>query len=82
MVALVLMGTDTASPDLTLLGLMAAYVCCGFISSQDAAAGFCNTSLQSVVALFMVAEGFSRTGGTCKQKNNSLYLLQLQSPDD
>ncbi|KAF5840819.1 citrate transporter-like domain-containing protein [Dunaliella salina] len=62
-VALITMAGDWVGPDLIFSTLMAFYTACRFITPEEAARGFGNTSLLSVMALYMAAEGVSQTGG-------------------
>eukprot|EP00955_Chlamydomonas_euryale_P069227 360365-Chlamydomonas_euryale.AAC.2 len=62
-IALVLMAGDWVRPDINFLTTMAIYTAARFITVREAAAGFSNTGLLSVMALFAVAAGVARTGG-------------------
>ncbi|KAG1656604.1 hypothetical protein FOA52_008427 [Chlamydomonas sp. UWO 241] len=65
-VALVLMAGDWVRPDLNFLTTMAVYTASRMITVAEAAAGFGNVGLLSVMALFSVAAGIARTGGMAR----------------
>ena len=57
-----LLVTDRFGTDSIMILTLTTFVVTEIITIDEAAAGFSNTGLLSVVALFMVAEGISRTG--------------------
>ncbi|KIZ06533.1 hypothetical protein MNEG_1421 [Monoraphidium neglectum] len=61
--ALIVMGLDAVGPDLVFGGVTAIYMVAGILSVREGAAGFSNTGVLTVMALFIVAEGVSQTGG-------------------
>jgi hypothetical protein len=61
--SLVIMGFDWIGPDFVFAALGTLYTLCGILSMREAAAGFANTGVLTVMALFVVAEGVSQTGG-------------------
>lgn len=52
-----------ASPDMVLLGGLAALLVAGVLTPAEALGGFSNEGLGTIAALFIVAEGLRRTGG-------------------
>ncbi|KAF5840821.1 hypothetical protein DUNSADRAFT_15363 [Dunaliella salina] len=74
--ALVVMSGDFAGPDLVFLTLLAAYTALRFITPEEAAAGFGNTSVLSVMFLFPVCEGIAQTGGLERVMNSILGSTQ------
>lgn len=64
--ALVAMGGDWVPPDLTFSTLLAVSLVSRFITIAQAAAGYGNTGLLTVMALYIVAEGITQTGGECR----------------
>eukprot|EP00879_Flechtneria_rotunda_P031768 GHRR01034729.1.p1 GENE.GHRR01034729.1~~GHRR01034729.1.p1 ORF type:complete len:164 (-),score=29.62 GHRR01034729.1:217-708(-) len=60
--SLIVMGLDLVGPDLVFGGMTAIFAVSGIISVRDAAAGFSNTGVLTVVVLYLVAEGVSQTG--------------------
>jgi hypothetical protein len=54
---------DVVKPDLIFSGLLALCAGARWITVKEAAEGFSNTGLLSVLALFAVAEGIYQTGG-------------------
>mmetsp|Transcript_31488 Transcript_31488/g.93900 ORF Transcript_31488/g.93900 Transcript_31488/m.93900 type:complete len:792 (-) Transcript_31488:2155-4530(-) len=87
-IALVLMAGDWVRPDINFLTTMAIYTAARFITVREAAAGFSNTGLLSVMALFAVAAGVARTGGleriirwtTGREKHHTLLLVRMLGP--
>jgi hypothetical protein len=57
------MGFDWLGPDFVFAGLGTIYMITGIIDLKEGAAGFSNTGVLTVLALFVVAEGVSQTGG-------------------
>eukprot|EP00798_Chlamydomonas_sp_ICE-L_P007292 gene7292-408_t len=62
-VALVLMAGDWVKPDLNFSTLLAVFMAARIITVNEGTAGFGNSGLLSVMALYAVAEGISQTGG-------------------
>ncbi|MBX3275739.1 MAG: SLC13 family permease [Sandaracinaceae bacterium] len=62
-VAMVVAMARGLSPDLVLMGGLAAFVLAGVVSIGDAFSGFSNHGMLSVAALFVVAAGVRETGG-------------------
>jgi di/tricarboxylate transporter len=60
--ALVIMATDRASPDKTLLGALAVLLLSGVLTTKQALAGFANEGLATIAVLFIVAAAVRRTG--------------------
>jgi hypothetical protein len=58
-----IMAFDWIGPDFVFAGLGTLYTLCGILTMREAAAGFANTGVLTVMALFVVAEGVSQTGG-------------------
>lgn len=65
-VALVLMAGDWVGPDLTMSTLLAIALTCRFLTLAQATAGYGNSGLLSVMALYIVAEGVTQTGGLAR----------------
>ncbi|GBF89760.1 sodium sulfate co-transporter [Raphidocelis subcapitata] len=61
--SLIVMGMDAVGPDLVFGALASIYAVSGIITVKEAAAGFANTGVLTVLALYAVAEGVSQTGG-------------------
>ncbi|KAI8476576.1 MAG: putative sodium/sulfate cotransporter 3 [Monoraphidium minutum] len=61
--ALIVMGLDAIGPDLVFGALTAVYMVSGILTVKEGAAGFANTGVLTVMALYIVAEGVSQTGG-------------------
>ncbi|KAG1664160.1 hypothetical protein FOA52_012241 [Chlamydomonas sp. UWO 241] len=87
-VVLVLMAGDWVSPDLNFLTCLAVYTASRMITVNEAAAGFGNTGLLSVMSLFSVAAGIARTGGmeriirftTGRAKEHGVVLIRMLLP--
>lgn len=60
--ALLLMMANVTSPDLILLGGVVVLAVGGVLSPAEAFAGFSNTGMLTVAALFVVAAGLRETG--------------------
>jgi di/tricarboxylate transporter len=58
----VALARDMARPDLILLGSLAILLVVGIVTPMQAFAGFSNSAVLSVGALFVVAQGLQRTG--------------------
>eukprot|EP00798_Chlamydomonas_sp_ICE-L_P002127 gene2127-18172_t len=65
-VALVLMAGDWVKPDLNFSTLLAVFMAARIITVNEGTAGFGNSGLLSVMALYAVAEGISQTGGLAR----------------
>ena len=59
---LVVMGFDWVPPDLVFALMSSALMAAQILPARAAAAGFSNTGVLTVMALFVVAEGVSQTG--------------------
>ncbi|MDV2077768.1 SLC13 family permease [Marinobacter xestospongiae] len=57
------MVTGRVAPHLVMLGVMVLLSACGIIDANLALAGFSNTGLITVVAMFVVAAGIHHSGG-------------------
>jgi di/tricarboxylate transporter len=66
LVSLFLLMTDRAPPDLALLGAVILLVAGGVLSPEAALAGFANTGMLTVAALFVVAAGLRETGAVSR----------------
>lgn len=62
-VALVGMVGDWVAPDLAFAGMAAVFCAARIIDTKALTAGFSNTGVLTVVALYTVAEGIAQTGG-------------------
>jgi di/tricarboxylate transporter len=62
LVVLILMMASEISPDLVLLGGVVVLTAVGVMTPEDAFAGFANTGMLTVAALFVVAAGLRETG--------------------
>jgi Na+/H+ antiporter NhaD/arsenite permease-like protein len=60
--ALVFFAAEWLPMDLTALGLTVLLMMLGLISPDDGIAGFSNSATITVMAMFIVSEGISRTG--------------------
>ncbi|MDX1739826.1 MAG: SLC13 family permease [Rhodothermales bacterium] len=58
----VALARDIARPDLILLGSLGLLLVVGIVTPTEAFAGFSNSAVLSVGALFIVAQGLQRTG--------------------
>jgi di/tricarboxylate transporter len=56
------MGFDWVPPDLVFALMSSALMAAQILPARAAAAGFSNTGVLTVMALFVVAEGVSQTG--------------------
>ncbi|RBW48388.1 SLC13 family permease [Marinobacter sp. F3R11] len=61
--ALLLMSSGRYAPHLVMMGVLVVLSASGIISADQALAGFSNTGLMTVVALFVVAAGIHHSGG-------------------
>ncbi|GAA3574083.1 SLC13 family permease [Marinobacter xestospongiae] len=61
--ALIIMVTGRVAPHLVMLGVMVLLSASGIIDANLALAGFSNTGLITVVAMFVVAAGIHHSGG-------------------
>lgn len=61
-IAFVLMMTNRAPPDIVLLGAAVVFATTGILEPAEAFAGFANTGMLTVGALFVVAVGLRETG--------------------
>src|SRR5665811_1170355 len=61
--ALLLMSSGRYAPHLVMMGVLVVLSASGIISANQALAGFSNTGLITVVALFVVAAGIHHSGG-------------------
>ena len=61
--SLIVMGFDWVGPDFVFAALGTIYMITGIISIRDGSAGFANSGVLTVLALYVVAEGVSQTGG-------------------
>ncbi|PCM45131.1 SLC13 family permease [Marinobacter sp. ANT_B65] len=61
--ALLLMSSGRYAPHLVMMGVLVVLSASGIISADQALAGFSNTGLMTVVALFVVAGGIHHSGG-------------------
>lgn len=83
-VSLIVMGMDLIGPDLVFGLLAAIYMVSGIITVKEGAAGFSNTGVLTVLALYIVAEGVSQTGGLDILMNkvlgraNSVFWAQVR----
>jgi hypothetical protein len=57
------MGFDWVGPDFVFAALGTIYMITGIVSIRDGASGFSNSGVLTVLALYVVAEGVSQTGG-------------------
>ena len=62
-VALLLMSVGRFGPHLVMLGVLIVLSASGIISADQALAGFSNSGLITVVAMFVVAAGIHHSGG-------------------
>lgn len=62
-IALVLMSVGRYGPHLVMLSVLIVLSATGVISADEALAGFSNTGLITVVAMFVVAAGIHHSGG-------------------
>ncbi|MFO7530805.1 MAG: SLC13 family permease [Marinobacter sp.] len=62
-VALLLMSSGRFAPHMVMMGVLVVLSVSGLISPEQALAGFSNTGLITVVALFVVASGIHHSGG-------------------
>lgn len=62
-VALLLMSVGRFGPHLVMMGVMVILSASGIIDSSQALAGFSNSGLITVVAMFVVASGIHHSGG-------------------
>lgn len=79
------MGFDLVGPDLVFGGMTAIFITIGILPIKDGAAGFSNTGVLTVMALYLVAEGVSQTGGLdlamnfmLGQKTRSVFWAQVR----
>jgi di/tricarboxylate transporter len=72
-IALVLMSVGRYGPHLVMLSVLIVLSATGVISADEALAGFSNTGLITVVAMFVVAGGIHHSGGVDLVVN---YLLR------
>lgn len=83
-VALVIMAFDWVGPDLVFGGMTTLLIITGILSLRDAAAGFSNTGVLTVMMLYLVAEGVTQTGGLdlamnlMLGKSNSVFWAQVR----
>lgn len=85
---LVFLIREIARPDLSLLGAVGILLAFGVLTPEQAFAGFSNSALLAVGALFVVAAGVQRTGALSfmdrflfsKSKNVRATLLRLMLP--
>ncbi|WP_372986209.1 SLC13 family permease [Marinobacter sp.] len=61
--ALLLMSSGRFAPHMVMMGVLVVLSVSGLISPEQALAGFSNTGLITVVALFVVASGIHHSGG-------------------
>jgi di/tricarboxylate transporter len=61
-VLLVTMMLDKVGPDWVMASSIVLFMACEIITAKEALAGFANEGVLTVMALFIVAEGVSRTG--------------------
>jgi len=54
--------TDRIGPDWVMLTTLLVFMACEIVTVKDALAGFSNSGVLTVMSLFVVAEGVSRTG--------------------
>ena len=62
-IALVLMSVGRYGPHLVMLSVLIVLSATGIISADEALAGFSNSGLITVVAMFVVAAGIHHSGG-------------------
>jgi di/tricarboxylate transporter len=62
LVALALMISDKATPDVALLGALVSLAVLGVVTPTEALAGFANHGMLTVAGLFVIADGLDRTG--------------------
>src|SRR5690554_6857680 len=62
-VALILMSSGRYAPHLVLISVMVVLSASGIVSADQALAGFSNSGLITVVAMFVVAAGIHHSGG-------------------
>eukprot|EP00197_Chlamydomonas_leiostraca_P003208 CAMPEP_0202871170 /NCGR_PEP_ID=MMETSP1391-20130828/17994_1 /ASSEMBLY_ACC=CAM_ASM_000867 /TAXON_ID=1034604 /ORGANISM="Chlamydomonas leiostraca, Strain SAG 11-49" /LENGTH=124 /DNA_ID=CAMNT_0049551901 /DNA_START=85 /DNA_END=456 /DNA_ORIENTATION=- len=87
-ISLVIMAGDWVGPDLVFLTLLGFLTACRVITPAQAAAGFSNNGLLTVMALYVVAEGINQTGGLERVMNRVLgrsdgvfwALVRMQLP--
>ncbi|MBD3641463.1 MAG: SLC13 family permease [Marinobacter sp.] len=73
--ALLLMSSGRFAPHMVMMGVLVVLSVSGLISPEQALAGFSNTGLITVVALFVVASGIHHSGGV-----DLLVRYLLRSP--
>ena len=59
---LIVLMTNTLSPDIVLLGSVIVLALCGIITPEEAFHGFSNTGMITIAGLFVVGTGLRRTG--------------------
>lgn len=62
-VGLVIMAMDKIPPDFVFMGMLGILLTCQIITLGEGLSGFSNSGLATVMVLFPVAEGISKTGG-------------------
>ena len=62
-VALILMSVGQFGPHLVMMGVLVVLSASGIVSADQALAGFSNSGLITVVAMFVVAAGIHHSGG-------------------
>ncbi|GFH18238.1 CitMHS domain-containing protein, partial [Haematococcus lacustris] len=62
-VAFLIMGADKVGPDIVFSVLLTFFVACGVLTVNQAAAGYANSGLLTVIFLYLVSEGIYQTGG-------------------
>jgi di/tricarboxylate transporter len=85
---LLLMMMDVASPDILMVGGVIVLTSAGVIGPNEAFAGFSNTGMLTVAALFIVASGLRETGAVTmltsrmlgRPKTTSAALIRLVPP--
>lgn len=61
--ALILMSAGRFAPHLVMMGVLVVLSASGIVSADQALAGFSNSGLITVVAMFVVAAGIHHSGG-------------------
>jgi len=67
--------SDRVGADMVMLGALILYLVGQIITVNEALIGFSNNGLLTVLALFVVAEGISKTGALVSSKKLLLLLL-------
>ncbi|MFQ5766988.1 MAG: SLC13 family permease [Acidobacteriota bacterium] len=73
-VALVLFITEAVRIDLVGLGIIIAVVALGFCSPEEAFAGFSNSALLTVAAMYVLSAGLDRTGALAFLANRIIHF--------